>query len=253
MSNEIKKCNNCGATIPADSEFCQYCGATLPHNERILEQPSSVEDNLIFSAIKDDQSLTRETRFSLDKGQEQSKKKTKLLTTILIVIAAVAVILAGLNIYQLLANSKNNQAISDYETQIKKKDDEIKKKNDEINSVKSQLSEANKKASSYDTLISALKNNYGYATYYFCVNQGIVVLNTGGSKTLTLTAAFGTYASISSSTDSMNVANVIFNESSWEGDYTTITVKAGNTKGIAKISFSNSVDSSSFKVLVIVI
>lgn len=220
-------CHKCGNLILTDSEFCQYCGAPLQHSipsnfDKIRKDFSNDQYSSSSAAPNKGPSVTKSPSIlpdrvgSLAPTIKKPEKKNSLLKPVFTILLVVVIVLAGLNIYQFF---RTKTIISNY-----------------------------------DTVVSAIhNNNYGYAADYFHVDQGIIVLEAGESKELLLTAAFGGPVRVDTVVDYYDIASVMFNEPNWEGDNTTITVKSQKgTSGMARITFTNSVDSSSFQVLVIV-
>ncbi|MBQ9507690.1 MAG: hypothetical protein IJR51_11085, partial [Clostridia bacterium] len=85
----------------------------------------------------------------------------------------------------------------------------------------------------------------------FHTNESIVAINrlTLSSK-ITLTANYNTNVSISLNTEG-NAADVNFDEDSWYGSTTTLTIKP-KYRGVTIATFSNSIDSDTFSVIIIV-
>ena len=123
-------------------------------------------------------------------------------------------------------------------------DDEIAGLNEGIKSLEI-------KAEYYDEICKELSTgNIGYAADNFCASEDVIVLNkyeTG--RSFTLTAHWSAGGTVET-TYSGSSALVSFDEDSWYSS-TGITITPMR-KGITAVTFSNSVDSNTFKVLIIV-
>lgn len=127
---------------------------------------------------------------------------------------------------------------------IKQLDDEIAGLNEGIKSLEI-------KAEYYDEICKELSTgNIGYASDNFCASEDVIVLSkyeTG--RSFTLTAHWSAGGTVET-TYSGSSALVSFDEDSWYSS-TGITITPMR-KGITAVTFSNSVDSNTFKVLIIV-
>lgn len=104
----------------------------------------------------------------------------------------------------------------------------------------------------YEKLIKALSGGtLGRASDKFKVDKGYIVLKKSSSPvTVTMTADFNTYVTVTTNRTG-SAAEMNFNESSWSGTTTTLTVTPKSV-GVTTVKFSNNVDSQTFTVLIIV-
>ena len=250
------KCNNCGMDNPTDSEFCQYCGKKIETTKSEAQKAIDPESFFLNDAPK-------------------SKYRSKSVT--ICAIIALIVVLAGLNVYQYIngqgraSNSANlitaleqkNGEITSLEESVEKKEKEIQAKenridelNEKISELEKNMSDSEEKVEFYDDLWFTFSDqeSYGYASNNFRVNDGIVVLKRGGNKkTITLTANFSDYVEIDSDINGIS-ADLEWNEDEWSGSTTTLSIIPSRIiNGVTTITFSNSINNKSFKVLVIVL
>lgn len=110
-----------------------------------------------------------------------------------------------------------------------------------------------KKAALFDTLEELSTSNLGYASDNFRVDRGIVFTNTSLislRKMLTLTTNWPRGGSVSVKYGGNNIAYLDFTEDSWSTS-TNISV-VPISEGITTATFSNSVNSETFKVIIVV-
>lgn len=124
----------------------------------------------------------------------------------------------------------------------------IKQLDDEITGLNENIKSLEIKAEYYDAICKELSTgNIGYAADNFCTSEGVIVLSkheTG--RSFTLTANWSAGGSVETAY-SGNSAKVSFDEDSW---YTSTEMTITPVRnGITTVTFSNSVDSKTFKVL----
>ena len=195
------------------------------------------------------------------------------------VLSFVVLVLAGLNIWQFLLGqqaSKNikglnndiaslkssmlslDATVTSLNSEIAKKDEKISDLNNnvaskqrQINSLNQQIDNLKVPAEEYESICKELKNsNIGYGAYNFNVDKSVIVLRKSDtSKKITLTAYWTYGGSVSVSYSNFN-ARLTFDNHNWTYS-TTMTVSPKYT-GATVATFSNNVDSNTFKVLIIV-
>lgn len=223
-------CPNCNQTIPDDSQFCHFCGSTID----------------LTPAISDSQPELLETKKDAD---AKTKRTSKYL---IIGLAVLSLVLAGLNIFQYTDNlSKQSE-----------KDATILSLQDENDSQKQKLAEKEKTIANQTKPVSAYKkivetvnsDSFFSSSNYFYVDKYIVCLKPGQQKKINLTTTWsgGGYVTVDSSS---NNAYINFDEETWI-NYTTLTVGANSYLSalpyVNVFTFTNDVDSTTFKVLAII-
>lgn len=108
------------------------------------------------------------------------------------------------------------------------------------------------KASYFDSLCRALSGgNLGYASSNFRASKSVFFLYAGSDpEEFTLTTTYPGSSTVSFDASSSSVALVAFNEDTWYNS-TTLTIYPGSA-GVSTITFSNSVNSQTFKIVVVV-
>ena len=151
----------------------------------------------------------------------------------------------------------SNAAIVEQESAILKLEDQLKKAEEErqrsealLLYTKAELEKAQEGAYNFDLIRSFVtKSDAGYASDQFYASKSVLILSqTGGDQTFSLITGFsgGQYSFDLTG----NSARVSFTEDSWH-DRATIRVSPKST-GATYITFSNTLNSQTFRVLVIV-
>ena len=236
-------CPNCGFLLPDDSKFCQYCGTVLPD-----KVPKS------------------------DPHHQKHTKPASRVRPAALALAAVSVLLVcslvgnlvqygsaakvQQELEQQLENSNatiaaQESAILELENQLEETETKYQRSEAMLLYTKAELKEAQEDSCNFDLIRSFLKkSDAGYASDQFYASTSVLILSmTGGDQTFSLTTGFsgGTYTySLSGSS-----ARVSFTEDSWTGNSTTIRVSP-KSSGATYVTFSNNLNSQTFRVLVIV-
>lgn len=167
----------------------------------------------------------------------------------IIALLIVFVALTGLNIYQYVSN---DATISDLEQQIEARDSTISTQGSTIATQKSKIAGLEDKAEYYDEICSFLsRGNIGYAADNFKSSDSIILVRKGETnRKFTLTAYWSNGGTVSTSYSSFLVAGVSFDNDNWSRS-TTMTINP-RAEGINVITFTNDVDSKTFKIMIIV-
>ncbi len=255
-------CYNCGHLLPDDSEFCQYCGKRIEKQTSIQENATPKEElNPVIKiqteeAVKNlkenkkaKKSKVRFCKFCGGQIDAQSKKCVgcgkqyfkgvkfnKFLTTVLI-LSIVMVTSVILNIVQLVEIENLAGTVSSQKRTV--------------SSQKGKISSLEEKSSYYDTICKELSNgNIGYASNNFMASESIIVVDENETnRKFTLTANWPNSGHVSVSYSGY-AARVSFDNDSWKTS-TKMTVEP-NHEGVTVATFSNDVDSKTFKIIIIV-
>ena len=181
---------------------------------------------------------------------------------LIVSIALVIIALAGLNAFQYIIHCKSIESytteITDLQQQVNTKDaiisnldQQIETKDATISAQKNKITRLEEKAENYDDICSSMSGgNIGYASSNFKTSESIIVLRKSEvDRKFTLTANWSNGGNVSVSYSSF-AASVSFDNHSWYTS-TTMTIKPA-FEGVTVVTFSNDVNSSTFKVLIIV-
>lgn len=248
-------CIHCGNSVPEDSDFCPYCG-------KKIEPPAPLQPEEPAAPI-------------LEGEADAPRKKSRLPVLIL---SALAVILLGMNIFQFYTNYRLSASNTRLETQLSAINespqlDQLSALEAEIDALKTALSAAESTTSAktdrihelttekyqYIRELTDLQNAFdlirdsrvGYASENFHLNTGVVVLSSNDAPhRITLTAHWDKGGTVRYSNTNMPVAYVSIDNDEW---YTSTPVTISPlSKGVNIVTFSNSADSDTFKLLIIV-
>lgn len=146
--------------------------------------------------------------------------------------------------------SRKDEELNIKSTEISDKNNTISSQEATINSQKNKISSLQTKADYFDSISSALKSgNIGYAASNFNCSQSIILVKKGETKKITLTANWSNGGTVTISYSSY-AAYVDFDQNNWT--YSTTLSIEGNSSGISVVTFSNNVDSKTFKIIIIV-
>ena len=146
--------------------------------------------------------------------------------------------------------SEKDKEISQKSKEISEKDKKISSQESTINSQKSKISSLETKADYFTSISTALKSgNIGYAASNFNCSQSIILVKKGETKKITLTANWSNGGTVSLSYSNY-AAYVDFDQSSWS--YSTTLSITGNSTGVSVVTFSNDINSKTFKIIIIV-
>ncbi len=173
-------------------------------------------------------------------------KKKKGLLAILSVLLAASI---GFNIFQ-FANSRS--ILSTQESSLADLEKQVGELQALVEQQKTTISSYEKEANGYYTIWRAAKSgNVGRASSQFYVDNGIVVVSKNDkNQKITLTTAFSAASTIDVSYSGSS-AELSFDNDNWY-DSTTMTV-VPHRKGVTVATFSNDINSKTFKVIIIVV
>ena len=267
FSFEVRKkpvCPNCKHILPSDSEFCQFCG-----NHISKEQPKPAaaippkSKNIPVSPNTSNGENTSASFLSgnLLENQPKSKspKKWKIAAIVLIVVLALSL---AANIAQFFyadyrtadIQAKLNAAnkmIADKDASITSYKNKVSSQTATINQQRTEISKLKDKGNYFDDIVSQMRyGNAGYAASNFFASDSVIVVSKSNTNyKFTLTANWSNGGTVEVNYSS-NAAWVSFDDNEWYTS-TKITVHP-RSKGVTVATFSNNVDSKTFKVLIIV-
>ena len=193
------------------------------------------------------------TRSTTNTGKTSAGGKTlKVLSWILVVLATSALVIALYQIYGLRNQNEEQLAqINTLQEKISDLETTINKQNNTINSQKKTIANLKPKADNYDDICSSLKyGNIGFAAYNFKSDESVIVVRKNEKdRKFTLTANWPSYGYVDVSYSSY-AATVSFDKDSWSTS-TKMTVNP-HSVGATVVTFSNTVNSDTFKILIIV-
>lgn len=280
-------CPKCGKELKDGSKFCQFCGSKMEAEpvapvavpaEAVTIAPPAAEKQQSGSGAKVGLivvavvavlllALNAVQYFNLidlgaphvkdlqaqvaDAETEIADLETKLEESEQKAEAAVAAVGA-----MQMENNELNKTINAMEGNVAELEALIEKMEDEIWVLENDLTANGEEneflQDNYDKIINALSSaNLGRASDKFKVDKGYVVLKKSASPiNVTLTADFDGYVTVTTNRTG-SAAEMSFNESTWNGDTTTLKVTPKSV-GVATVKFTNSIDSQTFTVLIIV-
>lgn len=226
--------NNNGLTQLSDKaslrdkkkRFCKFCGGLIDENSK---KCSSC-------------------------GKQFFRFSARIVGMIALIIVFVA--LSGLNIYQYISNgtkmSDLEQRLVSRDASISDLEQELKTKESTIATQESIIVGLEEKAGYYDEICSFLSHgNIGYAADNFKSSDSIILVRKGETnRKFTLTAYWIGGGGVSTSFSNSLVARVSPDNDNWFQS-TTMTIKP-ISEGINIVTFTNDVDSMTFKIMIIV-
>ena len=276
-------CPTCNSVLPMDSEFCQFCGSRIlmakgtissKPEALVLPDPAESGEGFIENGVSDDaQEVIKRNDSDMPVPQKKAGRNSKLLIAVLVI--AVVLSVAG-NIGQFFVHShsasnfesqleeankmlvEKDATIASYKEEISSQaatitsnKNKISSQETTINQQKRQISDLKVKKEYFDEIVSEMRyGNAGYAASNFCASDSVIVVDKNDTSckfTLTANWSYGGTVSVDYSS---SAAWVSFDNNTWSKS-TTMTVHP-LWEGITVVTFSNDVDSKTFKVLIIV-
>lgn len=253
-------CPKCNHALPKDSEFCQFCGsristkpvapqATIPAAP--IAKPSP---KVVTTDSRPHQSVPEKTT-----PQKKNQKKWKIASIILIVLVVISL---AANVAQFFYRDYStadiqaqldaaNKTIAEKDASITSYKNTISSQTTTINRQKTEISNLKTKSGYFDDIVSGMRyGNAGYAASNFFSNDSVIVVSKSNSSyKFTLTANWSNGGTVEVDYSS-SCAYVSFDKDEWYTS-TKMTVHP-RSKGVTVATFSNSVNSQTFKVLIIV-
>ena len=179
------------------------------------------------------------------KATVKANKTFKVLTWIAAVLSVACICIA---VYQ---NFTLRGQISNLQSEINKLNETVVDQNSTISQQKTTIANLKKKANNYDDICSSLKyGDIGFAANNFKADESVIVVRKNEKdRKFKLTANWSQGGNVEVSYSS-TAATVSFDKDSWYTS-TTMTVKPWAV-GATVVTFTNDVNSDSFKILIIV-
>lgn len=225
---KTRQCKACGADIDPRTKKCTACGKPASRVQPAALALAAVSVLLVCSLAGNliQYSSAAQMQQELERKLEQQLESSNAAIT------------------------AQKADILKLENQLKETEEASQRSQALLLYTKSELEQAQKEAYNYDLIRSFLtKSDAGYASDQFFASKSVLILSrTGEDRTFSLTTGFsGGECSFSTSGNS---ARVSFTENAWSGS-TTIRVSP-KSAGTTYVTFSNTVNSQTFRVLILV-
>lgn len=232
-------CTKCGMQFRGD--FCPICGQPA---EIIPDGYNTVDDwtKQTAAPITDTQAEIKQV--SID-GKKSKRKFPIVLLAVLLVLSI------GFNTVQYTQNLKAQETINTQKQQVEDIKNQVASLNTSLAAKERTIDSLKVKAGYYNDICKELKyGNLGYASSNFKSSESIIVVGKNErDRKFTLTANWSKGGNVSVSYSGKS-ATVSFDKNSW----TTSTKMTVNPlkDGLTVVTFSNDVNSKTFKLLIIV-
>ena len=177
-----------------------------------------------------------------------TKKKNSGRSAWLLIVSVLAVISIGFNITQFFMHQRNEEQLKEEVASLNKK---VFSQTYTISSQAIEIANLGETCDLYDKIVKGMRGgNAGYASKNFFASDSVIVVSRNDKNCkFTLTANWPGGGSVDVSYSSL-AASVSFDNNEWDTS-TQMTVHP-RMKGVTVVTFSNNVDSKTFKVLIIV-
>lgn len=185
------------------------------------------------------------------KAGAEARPRKRGLTVGLVVACVLLAVSISFNVVQYVRGSAAAELSAAQAEEIDRLEEKVEVFSDTIDSNRQTIETLRDKATSYNIICQELSSGeYGYASSNFHASESVIVVrkNETGSK-FTLTANWPSGGSVRYYSSGVS-ADISFDSNSWQTS-TTMTVTPLR-EGITTFTFSNTVDSSEFKLMVIV-
>lgn len=216
---------------PSKQRYCKFCGGIIDNTSR--KCTNCGKQYLNFKFI-------------------MGSASTKIAVIIIIALTAACILQYNQHQENISTISALNDEILALQEEADNWEEKVSSQAKTINSQKSQITNLEDKADNYDEICNNLSSgNIGYAAYNFKSDASVIVVRKNErNRKFTLTAYWGNGGHVSVSYSSFS-AFLSFDKESWNTS-TTVTV-CPFAKGATVVTFSNDVDTNTFKILIIVI
>lgn len=251
-------CPHCNSKLPVDSDFCQYCGKkiTTPDSATVDEVVLPVKGTPKVAPSHSD-TLPASNRSNTNVTTRTGKGR--ILISLILIVGILSI---ALNVFQYVSYKNTISTVEEQletadstiealekEVASQKRSVELKQKS--IDAQKQKITALEKKANNFDAIVSGMQfGNTGYAaSNFFASDSVIVVRKNETNRKFKLTANWSSGGTVYVDYSS-NAAVVSFDNDEWSTS-TQMSVHP-LTEGVTIATFSNSVNSKTFKVLIIV-
>ena len=210
-------------TVPNSNEkhtFCKKCGSTIDPNTKKCS--------------------------GCGKQYFNSKKTVPVVLLSVLLVASI-----GLNVMQYFQGKEAIETVATQTTKIENLEKEVSTQKSTISSQKNKISSLEKKSDYFDKICKELSSgNIGYAASNFRASESVIIVDKNETdRKFTLTANWTNGGTVSVDY-SGSAAWVDFDNESWTTS-TKMSIEPWQ-EGVTAVTFSNDVDSRTFKVIIIV-
>lgn len=251
-------CPHCNSKLPFDSDFCQYCGkkVTTSVSSTAAETIPLVKNTPKVVPSHSD-TLTTSNRSNTNVTSKTGKGR--ILISLILIVGILSI---ALNVFQYVSYKNTiatveeqlktaDGAIKTLEKEVASQKRSVELKQKSIDAQKQKITALEKKANNFDDIVSGMQfGNTGYAASNFFANDSVIVVRKNETnRKFKLTANWSSGGTVYVDYSS-NAAVVSFDNDEWSTS-TQMTVHP-LSEGVTIATFSNSVNSKTFKVLIIV-
>lgn len=206
--------------------------------------------NVQEESTPDDNSHEQEAN-CVAKEVAEARPRKRGLTAGLVVVCVLLAVSIAFNAVQYVRSNTAMELSAAQTEEIDELEAKVEAFSNAIDSNRQTMATLREKADLYDFICLELSSGeYGYASSNFRVSESVIVLNRNETgRKFTLTANWPSGGSVRYYSSGLS-ADISFDSNSWQTS-TTMTV-IPKREGITKFTFRNTVDSSEFKLMVIV-
>ena len=241
------RCPKCGYELIPNSRFCQQCGYLVDS----VESPTVAFEGMVTEPVM--------PNYVQEEAPNAAKKKKPIGLLIAVILLGVLLVAsAGVNVLQFLQSKETKETVATQEDEIENLNKEISSQKATIADQEASISALEEssallevKADYYDEICNQLDSGtIGYAASNFNVNESIILVSQDEyDRQFTLTANWSSGGTVYVEYSS-DAATVSFDNNEWSTS-TTMTVVPQH-EGVTAVTFSNSVDYRTFKLLIVV-